>query len=176
MKKTTIPMTILCSTIACSAALTYFIIRKKQKDSFYVKSYDKKFEIKFPNNWRLSKEKNELNENSNLEITNNEKGLCLIMFSKNKKELNNITLDEYNQNTVNGIKENNVIVSSKKNIIHKKEVYVTEFYSNYKEVDVHYFIYVLETENYYHQFMIAYMGNKNYSNNINRIISTLKEI
>ncbi|MBW5397542.1 hypothetical protein E6A48_07355, partial [Brachyspira pilosicoli] len=91
-------------------------------------------------------------------------------------EVNNITLEEYNKNTVNGIRENNIILGTKKSIICKKNVYITEFYSNYKDVDVNYSIYVIETNNYYHQFMIASMSSKNYYNKIKSILSTLKEI
>lgn len=174
MKKN-IPMIIISSAIV-GAGASYLIFKQIQKSYFYIKSYDKKFEMKFSNKWHLSKEKNELNENSNLELINNKDSLCLIMFSKNKNELNNITLEEYNQNTANGIRENNIILSSKKNIIAKKSVYTTEFYSNYKDVNVHYTIYVLETNNYYHQFMAASMNSKNYYNKIKNILSSLKEI
>ncbi|AGA66808.1 hypothetical protein BPP43_08040 [Brachyspira pilosicoli P43/6/78] len=41
---------------------------------------------------------------------------------------------------------------------------------------MHYSIYVIETNNYYHQFMIASMSGKNYYNKIKNILSTLKEI
>ncbi len=174
MKKN-IPIIVLSSAIA-GAGVSYFIFKQIQKSYFYIKSYDKKFEMKFSNKWHVSKEKNELNENSNLELINNKDSLCFIMFSKNKTEVNNITLEEYNQNTVNGIRENNIILSSNKITIHKKNVYITEFYSNYKDVDVHYSIYVLETNNYYHQFMIASMSGKNYYSKIKNILSTLKEI
>ena len=174
MKKN-IPIIVLSSAIA-GAGVSYFIFKQIQKSYFYIKSYDKKFEMKFSNKWHVSKEKNELNENSNLELINNKDSLCFIMFSKNKTEVNNINLEEYNQNTVNGIRENNIILSSNKITIHKKNVYITEFYSNYKDVDVHYSIYVLETNNYYHQFMIASMSGKNYYSKIKNILSTLKEI
>ena len=174
MKKN-IPIIVLSSAIA-GAGVSYFIFKQIQKSYFYIKSYDKKFEMNFSNKWHVSKEKNELNENSNLELINNKDSLCFIMFSKNKTEVNNITLEEYNQNTVNGIRENNIILSSNKITIHKKNVYITEFYSNYKDVDVHYSIYVLETNNYYHQFMIASMSGKNYYSKIKNILSTLKEI
>ncbi|WP_295295717.1 hypothetical protein [uncultured Brachyspira sp.] len=174
MKKN-IPIIVLSSAIA-GAGVSYFVFKQIQKSYFYIKSYDKKFEMKFSNKWHVSKEKNELNENSNLELINNKDSLCFIMFSKNKTEVNNITLEEYNQNTVNGIRENNIILSSNKIAIHKKNVYITEFYSNYKDVDVHYSIYVLETNNYYHQFMIASMSGKNYYSKIKNILSTLKEI
>ena len=138
MKKN-IPIIVLSSAIA-GAGVSYFIFKQIQKSYFYIKSYDKKFEMKFSNKWHVSKEKN------------------------------------YNQNTVNGIRENNIILSSNKITIHKKNVYITEFYSNYKDVDVHYSIYVLETNNYYHQFMIASMSGKNYYSKIKNILSTLKEI
>ena len=174
MKKN-IPIIVLSSAIA-GAGVSYFIFKQIQKSYFYIKSYDKKFEMKFSNKWHVSKEKNELNENSNIELINNKDSLCIIMFSKKKSEVNNINLEEYNQNTVNGIRENNIILSSNKITIHKKNVYITEFYSNYKDVDVHYSIYVLETNNYYHQFMIASMSGKNYYSKIKNILSTLKEI
>ena len=170
-----IPIIFLGSAIV-GAGASYFIFKQIQKSYFYIKSYDKKFEMKFSNKWHISKEKNELNENSNLELINNEQSLCLIMFSKKKSEVNNITLEEYNKNTVNGIRENNIILGTKKSIISKKNVYITEFYSNYKDVNVHYSIYVLETNNYFHQFMIASMSGKNYYNKIKSILSTLKEI
>ena len=174
MKKN-IPIIVLSSAIA-GAGVSYFVFKQIQKSYFYIKSYDKKFEMKFSNKWHVSKEKNELNENSNIELINNKDSLCIIMFSKKKSEVNNINLEEYNQNTVNGIRENNIILSSNKITIHKKNVYITEFYSNYKDVDVHYSIYVLETNNYYHQFMIASMSGKNYYSKIKNILSTLKEI
>ncbi|MBW5396464.1 hypothetical protein E6A48_01825, partial [Brachyspira pilosicoli] len=78
-----IPIIVLGSAIVGGVS-SYLIFKQIQKSYFYIKSYDKKFEMKFSNKWHLSKEKNELNENSNLELINNKDSLCLIMFSKKK--------------------------------------------------------------------------------------------
>ena len=168
------------AVITVSSALIVF--KRKNKKILHLKSYDGRFVIEFPDEWKASKEQNELNENSNLEAVNNKKGICFIMFSKHKNELNNINLYEYNKTIFNSIKEENII-SSRKISINNKTMYVTEFNSYYENMLIHYILYTLETENYFHQVMAALINNnlkikkhKVQFNTINNILSTLKEI
>lgn len=176
-----LPLIILTTTIITASAAAIIFKRKNNKGLFHIKSYDGKFDIAFSNEWKLSKVKNELNENSNLEAINTKNGICFIMFSKNKEELNNITLEEYNENILNGIKGENII-SSRSIKANDKDLYITEFDSYYENVLVHYLLYTLETKNYYHQVMVALINN-NIKNNhskkikdINNILSTIREI
>ena len=127
---------ILTTTIITASAAAIIFKRKNNKGLFHIKSYDGKFDIAFSNEWKLSKVKNELNENSNLEAINTKNGICFIMFSKNKEELNNITLEEYNENILNSIKGENII-SSRKISVNNKEFYLTEFDSYYENMLIH---------------------------------------
>ena len=168
------------AVITVSSALIVF--KRKNKKILHLKSYDGRFVIEFPDEWKASKEQNELNENSNLEAVNNKKGICFIMFSKHKNELNNINLYEYNKTIFNSIKEENIISSRKINI-NNKTMYATEFNSYYENMLIHYILYTLETENYFHQVMAALINNNLkikiyilHFNTINNILSTLKEM
>lgn len=80
-----LPLIILTTTIITASAAVMIFKRKNNKGLFHIKSYDGKFDIAFSNEWKLSKVKNELNENSNLEAINTKNGICFIMFSKVKK-------------------------------------------------------------------------------------------
>ncbi|KLI40733.1 hypothetical protein SZ51_00035, partial [Brachyspira hyodysenteriae] len=131
-----LPLIILSSTIITVSAALIVLKRRNSKGEFYIKSYDGKFALIFNNEWKLSKVKNELNENSNLEAINNKKGVCFIMFSKSKENLNNISLEEYNTSILNGINGENII-SSNKIKVNNKEMYVTEFDSYYENTLVH---------------------------------------
>lgn len=176
-----LPIIIFSTAVITVSAALIVLKRKNNKGEFHIKSYDGKFDITFTNEWKLSKEKNELNENSNLEAINNRNGICFIMFSRTKDELNNITLDEYNNNILNSINGENII-SHNKIRVNDKEIYVTEFDSYYENMLVHYLLYTLETENYYHQVMAALIDNnikndyKKQCKNINSILSTIKEL
>ncbi|MEI0539266.1 hypothetical protein [Brachyspira pulli] len=176
-----LPLIILTSAIVTASAAILVIKKRNDRGFLHIKSYDGKFDIAFTNEWKLSKEKNELNENSNLEAVNSRNGVCFIMFSKTKDSLNNISLDDYNENILNSIKGENII-SSKKISVNNKEFYLTEFDSYYENMLVHYLLYTLETENYHHQVMVALINNNNKNNykrqckDINNILSTIKEI
>lgn len=179
MKK--LPLIILTTTVITASAALIIFKKKNTKGLFHIKSYDGKFDIAFSQEWKLTKEKNELNENSNLEAINTKNGICFIMFSKTKDSLNNISLKEYNETILNGIKGENII-SSKQIKSNDKDLYITEFDSYYENMLVHYLLYTLETDNYYHQVMVALI-NKDLKNNykkqckdINNILSTIKEI
>lgn len=176
-----LPIIILSTAIITVSAALIVLRKKRNNREFCIKSYDKKFSIIFNNEWKLSKNKNELNENSNLEAVNIKKGICFIMFSKAKETLNDISLYEYNENILNSMESENIIVSNKIKI-NNKDMYMTEFNSYYKNMLIHYLLYTLETENYYHQIMAALI-NKNAENNyekqciqINNILSTIKEL
>ena len=176
-----LPIIIAASAII-TASSAILILKRKNKSVFHMKSYDGKFHIEFPVEWKSSKEKNELNENSNLEAINSKNGICFIMFSKSKEEANNINLNEYNESILNNLKEEN-IVSNKQVNINNKTMHITEFNSYYENMLIHYILYTLETENYFHQIMVAFINNnydikkyKKQFNIINNILSTLKEI
>lgn len=173
---------IIGSTIITVSSALIFFKRKNYRGVFHIKSYDGMFDIAFSNDWKLSKEKNELNENSNLEAINTRNGICFIMFSKNKSDLNNISLEEYNDTVLHSINSENII-SSKKKKINNKYMYITEFDSYYESMLVHYLLYTLETENHYHQVMTALINNNRVKNNIkikynqiNNILSTIREL
>lgn len=176
-----LPLIILSSTIITVSAALIVFKKRNSKGEFNIKSYDGKFVITFTNEWKLSKEKNELNDNSNMEAINNRKGICFIMFSKSKEELNNISLEEYNTNILHSINEENIIYSNKIKA-NDKEIYITEFDSYYENMLVHYLLYTLETENYYHQVMVALINNsikhdyKKRCKQINNILSTIREL
>ncbi len=176
-----IPIIIAAASIITISS-TIILLKKRNKSTLHLKSYDGKFSIEFPNGWKSSKVKNELNENSNLEAINNKNGICFIMFSKSKNELSNISLDEYNETILNSIKEENII-SNDKISINNKTIHITEFNSYYENMLIHYILYTLETENYFHQVMAALINNnlkikidKKQFNTINNILLTLKEI
>ena len=99
------------------------------------------------------------------------------MFSKSKEDLNNISLEEYNTNILHSINGENII-SSNKIKSNNKEMYITEFDSYYENTLVHYLLYTLETENYYHQVMVALIKNdyKKQCKQINNILSTIREL
>ena len=119
-----LPLIILSSTIITVSAALIILKKRNSKGEFFIKSYDGKFALIFNNEWKLSKVKNELNENSNLEAINNKNGVCFIMFSKSKEDLNNISLEEYNTNILHGINGENIISSNKiKQIRMKNELY-----------------------------------------------------
>ncbi|MEI0559878.1 hypothetical protein [Brachyspira intermedia] len=172
-----LPLIILSSTIITVSAALIVLKRRNSKGEFFIKSYDGKFALIFNNEWKLSKVKNELNENSNLEAINNKNGVCFIMFSKSKEDLNNISLEEYNTNILHSINGENII-SSNKMKVNNKEMYITEFDSYYENTLVHYLLYTLETENYYHQVMVALIKNdyKKQCKQINNILSTIREL
>ncbi|WP_300369962.1 hypothetical protein [Brachyspira sp.] len=176
-----LPMIILSTTIITVSAALFVLRRKSNNEEFHIKSYDGKFDIMFNNEWKLSKTKNELNENSNLEAINSKNGICFIMFSKAKYELNNISLDEYNDSILSSIKGENIIASNKI-IINNKNIYMTEFDSYYENMLIHYLLYTLETENYYHQIMAALINNnlkndyKKQCKQINDILYTIREL
>ena len=167
--------------VATATIGTIIAVKKRNKTLFHIKSYDGRFYMSFSKHWKLSNKKNELNENSNLEAINSKNGICLIMFSKSKEELNNISLNEYNDDILHSIEEN--ILNTNKIKINNRELYIIEFNSYYNNTLIHYILYTLSTENYYHQVMVAFINNKfhNIKNNkyfkeINNILSTLKEI
>ncbi len=176
-----LPLIVLSTAIITVSAALVVLRRKSNDGEFHIKSYDGKFDIMFDKEWKLSKTKNELNENSNLEAINNKNGVCFIMFSKNKDELNNINLDEYNDSILSSIKGENIIASNKIKI-NNKEFHMTEFDSYYENMLVHYILYTLETENYYHQVMTALISNnikndyKKQCRQINNILSTIREL
>ena len=103
-----IPIIIAAASIITISS-TIILLKKRNKSTLHLKSYDGKFSIEFPNGWKSSKTKNELNENSNLEAINNKNGICFIMFSKSKNELSNISLDEYNETILNSINLSNYV-------------------------------------------------------------------
>ncbi|WP_295160421.1 hypothetical protein [uncultured Brachyspira sp.] len=161
--------------ILITASAAFIAIKKIKDNKFHIKSYDGKFSMLFSKDWKLSENKNELNENSNLEAINNKKGVCIIMFSKSKNELGNITLEEYNNIILSSIEGENII--SLKNIkFNNKEIYSAQFNSYYKNMPVNYILYALETENYYHQFMAALIGGSKKNKYLNNILSTIKEL
>jgi len=144
-----------------------------------IKSYNEKFEIKVPSDWKQTEEKGELNDSADLEIYEKSSQKYFIALMEAKEDLT-WTFDEYKNEIFKQNQElyETTFTDIKEIKLNTNNASYVEFKTVRNNTNIYMRIYAIETTNYYGQLLIwtTYSQKDELNNEFNQMILSFKEI
>lgn len=144
-----------------------------------IKSYDDKFQITVPSNWKTVDKQGDLNDSANFEISNQRRQKYLIAITEAKEDLD-MDFESYQDTIFSQNAENySVDLNDRKDIkINGYPAKYVEFKTKYETSNIYMRIYAIESDNYYNQILIwtTYSQKDSVEQEFDEIINSFKEI
>lgn len=164
--------------LAFILVLSSFILYGEAK-GVVLKSYNGNFQITLPNGWTATSSRNELNDVSDLEALNEKQGIYLMALIEAKEDFD-LDLQGFNALIVdlNGEAYNTSLGKSIKTKVGSYDAYLNEFTTTLNGIKIHFWVYSIETPNYYTQLFIwgTQSDAKKISQDVQGIVDTYKEL